>query len=59
MRQLPKFSTDLKSLVHVIYDEQIEDQWLDIKASSISSLWVEVAEEHFMLDSFIIFMKRT
>lgn len=50
LKILPKALTKLRSLKHVICDEHTGKQWLDIKASAMPNLIVDVVEEHFSLD---------
>ncbi|XP_059075618.1 putative disease resistance protein At5g47280 [Cryptomeria japonica] len=50
LRRLPRSVCELSSLKHVICDEKIGHQWLQVQASSIPDLRVEIVEPQFTLD---------
>eukprot|EP00253_Pinus_taeda_P017312 PITA_17312 len=50
LKMLPKALAHLRCLKRVICDEDTEQQWLAIKASSMPNLTVDVVEERFSLD---------
>ncbi|XP_059065145.1 lysM domain-containing GPI-anchored protein 1 [Cryptomeria japonica] len=50
LRRLPKSVCELSSLKHVICDEKIRHLWLQVKASFVPDLRVEIVEPQFTLD---------
>ncbi|GLJ20472.1 hypothetical protein SUGI_0372430 [Cryptomeria japonica] len=50
LRRLPKSVCELSSLKHVICDEKIGHLWLQVKASFVPDLRVEIVEPQFTLD---------